>query len=552
MAVISGVGVSSGRAVGPVVRMPDPVAEPAAGSTVPDGADVAAEGARIAAAAEQVRADLERRAAAAHGDGAAVLEATALMAADPALVTAAQKKVDDGTAPARAVWEAAAEVQAMLESLGGYMAERARDVADVRDRIVAVLDGRPAPGVPERDEPFVLVAHDLAPADTATLNPATCLALVTEGGGPTSHTAILARALGLPAVVAAPGILSVDEGTVVLVDGGVGTVEPDPAADVVEAVRAAAARVLMFDGTGRTADGHRVQLLANVGDAKGAAAAAEAGAEGVGLFRTEFCFLDRAEEPTVQEQVEQYRAVLEPFAGKKVVVRTLDAGADKPLPFLTDATEANPALGVRGYRTAVRHPEVLDHQLEAIARAATTSGTEVWVMAPMISTAAEAADFVALANGHGLATAGVMVEVPAVALTADALMANVAFASIGTNDLTQYAMAADRLLGDLAELSDGWQPAVLRLVHLTAEAGLQANRPVGVCGEAAADPALAVVLTGLGVTSLSMTARAIPEVAATLLSVTKAECQRLAELALAAPDAKAARAAVHAELPPLA
>lgn len=551
MAVISGVGVSSGRAVGPVVRMPDPVAEPAADARLADGADVAAEGARVAAAAEQVRADLEHRATTAHGEGSAVLEATALMAADPALVTAAQKKVDEGTAPARAVWEAAAEVQAMLESLGGYMAERARDVADVRDRIVAVLDGRPEPGVPERDEPFVLVAHDLAPADTATLDPSTCLALVTEGGGPTSHTAILARALGLPAVVAAPGVLDLAEGTVVLVDGALGTIEPDPSADTVAQVRALANREWTFDGTGRTADGHRVQLLANVGDPKGAAAAAEAGAEGVGLFRTEFCFLDRAEEPSVQEQVEQYRAVLEPFAGTKVVVRTLDAGADKPLPFLTDATEANPALGVRGYRTAVRHSEVLDHQLEAIARAATTSGTEVWVMAPMVSTAGEAADFVERAHSHGLATAGVMVEVPALALTADALMSAVAFASIGTNDLTQYTMAADRLLGDLAALNDAWQPAVLRLVHLTAEAGVQSGRPVGVCGEAAADPALAVVLTGLGVTSLSMTARAIPEVATTLLSVTRDECVRLAGLALDAPDARAARAAVHAELPPL-
>lgn len=552
VAVIDGVGVSSGRAVGPVVRMPDPVAEPAAGATLPDGADVAAERDRIAAAAERVRADLEHRATTAHGDGSAVLEATALMAADPALVTAAQRKLDDGTAPARAVWEAAGEVQAMLEALGGYMAERARDVADVRDRIVAVLDGRPAPGVPERDEPFVLVAHDLAPADTATLDPSTCLALVTEGGGPTSHTAILARALGLPAVVAAPGVLELAEGTVVLVDGGAGTIEPDPAADTVAQVQAAAAREFTFDGIGRTADGHRVQLLANIGDPKGAAAAVATGAEGVGLFRTEFCFLDCAEEPSIEEQVAQYRAVLEPFAGKKVVVRTLDAGADKPLPFLTDATEANPALGVRGYRTAVRHPEVLDHQLKAIARAATTSGTDVWVMAPMVSTAAEAADFVARAHDHALPTAGVMVEVPALALTADALMEAVAFASLGTNDLTQYTMAADRLLGELAPFSDAWQPAVLRLVGLTAQAGVRHDRPVGVCGEAAADPALAVVLVGLGVTSLSMTARAIPEVAATLLSVTHDACVRLAELALAAPDARAARAAVHAELPPLA
>ncbi|WP_051426471.1 phosphoenolpyruvate--protein phosphotransferase [Jiangella gansuensis] len=549
MAVISGVGVSPGRAVGPVVRMPEPVGEPAPDARLSDGADVAAEGARIADAAEQVRADLERRAATAHGEGSAVLEATALMAADPTLVTAAQRKLDDGIAPARAVWEAAAEVAAMLESLGGYMAERARDVGDVRDRIVAVLDGRPAPGVPERAEPFVLTARDLAPADTATLDPSTCLALVTAEGGPTSHTAILARALGLPAVVAAPGISDVAESTVVLVDGSGGTVETDPSPGDIDAVRAAAARERHFDGTGRTADGTRVQLLANVGDPKGAAAAVGIGAEGVGLFRTEFCFLDRAEEPSVDEQAEQYLAVLEPFKGRKVVVRTLDAGADKPLPFLTDADEANPALGVRGFRTAARHPDVLDHQLEAIARAAERSGAEVWVMAPMISTASEAASFVARAEAHGLSSAGVMVEVPAAALTADAVMEHVAFASIGTNDLTQYTMAADRLLSGVAELNDPWQPAALRLVRLTAQAGARQDRPVGVCGEAAADPALAVVLAGLGVTSLSMTPRAIPDVAEVLLSVSIDECARLAQLAVDAPDARAAREAVRAQLP---
>ncbi|WP_420810645.1 phosphoenolpyruvate--protein phosphotransferase [Jiangella asiatica] len=529
--------------------MPDPVAEPAPDSRLSDGADVAAEAARIAEAADLVRADLERRAATAHGEGSAVLEATALMAADPALVSAAQRKVEEGLAPPRAVWEAAAEVAAMLESLGGYMAERARDVGDVRDRIVAVLEGRPAPGVPERAEPFVLTARDLAPADTATLDPSTCVALVTAEGGPTSHTAILARALGLPAVVAARGVLDVVADTVVLVDGSAGTVEADPSPAAVDAVWAAATRVRHFDGTGRTADGTHIQLLANVGDPKGAVAAVEVGAEGVGLFRTEFCFLDRAEEPTVDEQTEQYLAVLEPFKGRKVVVRTLDAGADKPLPFLTDADEANPALGVRGYRTAGRHPQVLDHQLDAVARAAQRSGADVWVMAPMIATAAEAAAFVALAGEYGLSTAGVMVEVPAAALTADAVMEHVAFASIGTNDLTQYTMAADRLLGDLAELNDPWQPAGLRLVRLTAQAGARRDRPVGVCGEAAADPVLAVVLAGLGVTSLSMTPRAIPDVAEALRSVTMDECVRLAGLAVDAPDARAARDAVRAELP---
>lgn len=551
MAVISGVGVSPGRAVGPVVRMPDPVAEPSADARPAEGTDPATESERVAAAAEQVRADLDERAASAQGDGKAVLEATALMAADPTLVGAAQKRVEGGATAARAVWEAADEVAAMLAGLGGYMAERARDVADVRDRIVAVLDGRPAPGVPRRDEPFVLVAHDLAPADTATLDPATCVALVTAEGGPTSHTAILARALGLPAVVAAPGILEVTESTLVLVDGAAGTIEPDPPAETVEKVQAAATAVRTFDGHGRTRDGREVLLLANVGDPASATAAVDVGAQGVGLFRTEFCFLDRTEEPSVEEQVDQYRAVLDAFPGKKVVVRTLDAGADKPLPFLTDASEANPALGVRGYRTAGRDPAVLDHQLDAIAQAAEGSGAEVWVMAPMIATAEEAEAFVRLAHEHGLTTAGVMVEVPAAALRAEHVVEHAQFVSVGTNDLAQYTMAADRLLGELATLNDPWQPAVLQLIELTGRAGAGADRPVGVCGEAAADPALAVVLVGLGVTSLSMTARAIPDVAAVLQAVSSDECRRLAGVALAAPSAAAARTAVRAELPVL-
>jgi len=531
--------------------MPEPVTEPPPDAELPADADREHESARIATATEQVRQDLDAKAARAHGDGQAVLEATALMAADPTLLAAAQKRVAAGTAATRAVWEAAEEVAAMLESLGGYMAERVRDVADVRDRIIAQLSGLPAPGVPVRSESFVLAARDLAPADTATLDPATCVALVTAEGGPTSHTAILARSLGLPAVVAASGVLDIAESTVVLVDGAAGTVEPDPPEQKVRQVQAARQRQRHFDGTGRTSDGHRVQLLANVGDPAGAVAAAEAGAEGIGLFRTEFCFLGRTTEPDVDHQAEQYAAVLEPFAGRKVVVRTLDAGADKPLPFLTDTSEANPALGVRGYRTVVAHPEVLEHQLEAIAVAAGRSSADVWVMAPMVATPDEAESFAAAVGRHGLDTPGIMVEVPAAALRAELLMRHVSFVSIGTNDLTQYTMAADRLHGELAELNDPWQPAALQLVGRTAEAGERHDRPVGVCGEAAADPALAVVLVGLGVTSLSMTARAIPDVAEVLLSVSREECGRLAEVALEAADARAARAEVRSQLPVL-
>jgi phosphotransferase system enzyme I (PtsI) len=528
--------------------MPDPISEPASEPPL-DEAERDAAAASISEAAAAVKADLEKRAAVANEEGKALLEATAMMAADPTLLNAAKSKVTkDGAVAPRAVWDAADEVAAMLESLGGYMAERARDVQDVRDRIVAGLTGRPAPGVPVRDEPFVLAAIDLAPADTATLDPQTCVGLVTAQGGPTSHTAILAKALGLPAVVAAPGVLDIAEGTVVLVDGSAGTVGLNPDADTIERVKAAASVQLTFDGEGATSDGHPVQLLANVGDVKDVAAAVAANAEGVGLFRTEFCFLDRPEAPSVDEQVTMYREVLAGFPGKKVVIRTLDAGADKPLPFLTNTDEENPALGVRGYRTALRSPEVLDDQLAAIARAAAAEQAEVWVMAPMVSTVDEAKTFVQQCAAHDLTMAGVMIETPAAAITADHVLEFAMFASLGTNDLGQYTMAADRLMGELAALNDPWQPAVLRMVKASVDGGVANGRPVGVCGEAASDPALAVVLVGLGVTSLSMTPRSIAAVAAVLSRTSLPECRRLAKVAMDAPTAVSGRAAVRASL----
>ena len=549
--VISGIGVSPGRAVGTVVRMPDPVPEPSSDARLEAGAspDEAAE--QIAAAAQAVRERLEETARGASGTSKEVLETTAMMAADPSLVKAAQKLVrSGGVAPARAVWQAAGQVIDQLAAIGGYMGERTRDVADVRDRVVAELTGRPAPGVPDPGHPFVLLARDLAPADTATLDPARVVAIVTSEGGPTSHTAILARALGIPAVVGAEGSVDVADGTRVLVDGAKGSVTTDPSDEEVARAEALAAQVRTFDGRGRTSDGHEVPLLANIGAPESAQAAADLGAEGVGLFRTEFCFLDRKQAPTIEEQVTAYRQVLAAFPGKKVVVRTLDAGADKPLPFLTDATEPNPALGVRGYRTDLTSPGVLQRQLEAIALAEQQSEADVWVMAPMISTAEEAARFAAMCTEAGLKTPGVMVEVPSAALTADAILREVSFASLGTNDLTQYAMAADRQLGPLAPLNTPWQPAVLRLVRLSVEgAELEGNaKPVGVCGEAAADPALAVVLVGLGVTTLSMTARSLAAVAAVLKTVTLEQAQECAKLALTAPNAEEARNMVRAKL----
>ena len=551
-----GVGVSPGRIIGTVRQMPKPLREPPVGDRLAASVTAAEAAAALRSASNAVQVQLKARSEGAAGDAKAVLEATAQMAADPMLIKAAVKLINGGASNERAIWDAGASVAEMLHNLGGYMAARATDVLDVRARIVAELRGVPAPGIPVSAAPFVLVAQDLAPADTATLDPAKVIALVTSGGGPQSHTAIIARALGLPAVVAAAGVQELADGTQVYVDGSAGTVTVDPGAALVAAARAwatTATRLATFDGNGRTADGHLVPLLSNVGGTKDAVKAAAAGAQGVGLLRTEFCFLERETEPSLDEQVTAYRGVFDAFPGKKVVVRTLDAGADKPLPFLTDASEPNPALGVRGYRTDWTSPGVLERQLTAIAAAAQGTAAQVWVMAPMIATVEEAGHFASMCIAAGLTTPGVMVEIPSAALRAESILGQVEFASLGTNDLTQYTMAADRQLGPLAALNNPWQPAVLQLIGLTVAGSVAEghHKPVGVCGEAAADPALAVVLVGLGISTLSMTPRALAAVAAVLGSVTLAQAQDLAQLALSAPTAAQARESVRAKLPVL-
>ncbi|GAA1167222.1 phosphoenolpyruvate--protein phosphotransferase [Kitasatospora gansuensis] len=478
-----------------------------------------------------------------------VLEAQALMAADPTLLDRVAALIAEGTDGPHAVTAAYAEFRALLTAAGGYLAERAADLDDLRDRTVARLLGLPTPGLPDPGHPYVLVAEDLAPADTALLDPAVVLGLVTVRGGPTSHTAILAKALGLPAVVGCAGAAGLTDGQLVLLHAAEGTVEVDPEPG---AVRRAAEREQRrrerergVSGPGRTADGHPVGLLVNLGALAELDGAAAADAEGVGLFRTEFLFLDRAEAPGQAEQTAAYRRVFEAFTGRKVVVRTLDAGADKPLPFATAADEENPALGVRGLRTATRDPELLETQLAAVAAAARGSAAEVWVMAPMVSVPREAAEFAARVRAHGLPLAGAMVEVPAAALRAGRLAEVCDFLSIGTNDLTQYTFAADRLLAPLAALLDPWQPALLDLVAATAGAGAALGRPVGVCGFAAADPELALVLVGLGVNSLSMAPSCLPAVRAALAAHTLGDCRELAELARTAADAETARTLVR-------
>jgi phosphoenolpyruvate-protein phosphotransferase (PTS system enzyme I) len=489
-----------------------------------------------------------RRAEKASDAAAEVLTASAGLARDRGLRSAVRKHLKSGDDLLTAVHAGVEQFVQVFTSMGGLMAERATDLRDIERRVVAHLVGEPEPGVPMPDRPAILVAEDLAPSDTATLDPRVILALVTERGGPTSHTAIIARQLAIPCVVGAAGAMTVPAGTDLLVDGTAGTVETSPdveqARRLVEEDRARREALAGWAGPGETADGTRVKILANVADGETARAAASDPVEGVGLFRTELCFLNRTVEPSAEEQASIYGEVLAPFAGRYVVVRTLDAGSDKPVAFATHEGEENPALGVRGLRLSFDNPDLLTRQLDGIAAAAEETGTETWVMAPMVATVAEAEEFAEKVRARGLKP-GVMVEVPSAALLAHRMLEAVDFLSIGTNDLTQYTMAADRMATDLAHLTDSWQPAVLQLIAITAEAGRQAGKPVGVCGEAAADPLLACVLVGMGITSLSMAAAAVRPVGAMLAGATMDQLEDAAEAALAASDPTAARDAVR-------
>ncbi len=545
---LTGIGIGRGLATGPVIRMPEPLPEP---PDVPATASPDSEFERAASALAATAALIRLRGERAGGSAKDVLEAQSFMAEDPTLLDDVKARIARGATAERAVFDAFAGFRDLLLGMGGYMAERATDLDDVSRRVVAHLLGVPVPGVPDPDFPFVLVARELAPADTALLDLDRVLALITVDGGPTSHTAILAREKSIVAVVGVRGALDLADATTVIVDAATGVVTVDPTDDqlaTVEATLSERARAAPVPiGPGMLADGTSIPLLANLGSADAAADAVAKGAEGVGLFRTEFLFLDATSAPTVEEQQRHYTKLLAAFPGCKVVVRVLDAGADKPLTFLNSETEENPALGLRGLRALRASEQVLRDQLTALANADAETDAELWVMAPMVSTVEETRYFTRIARESGLTTAGVMVEVPSSALLADRILAEADFASVGTNDLTQYTLAADRLLGSVAAFQDPWHPAVLRLVGEVGRAGEALGKPVGICGEAAADPLLAVVLVGLGATSLSMSPSALEAVRAQLRDFTRADTRRLAEIALAANSAAEARAAVTAE-----
>ncbi len=554
--VLTGVAASVGVAIGPAHRLGLSGLGDAPGDRAAQDAD--AEGRTLDDALAAARAAIERdrdvvsgRAGAAD---AAIFSAHLALLDDEALLEPARAAIAGGAIAERAVYDAAQQVAAVYRGLDEpLLRERATDVLDVGRRIIGAIAGSGADG--GRSASGIVVADELTPADAAGLDPERVLAIATARGSTTAHAAILARALGLPAVVGlGPGVLGVTDGTTLLLDGEAGTVVVDPPADMLSDARERRRRAEQRRAAARerahepavTRDGERIEVFANLGTGSDAAGAVVLGAEGVGLLRTEFLFLGREELPGEEEQAQTLREIARALDGRPLIVRTLDAGADKPLPALPMPPEDNPFLGVRGIRLALARPEVLSTQFRAILRVAAEH--PVKTMLPMVATLGEiiaARELLERARSDTGIDApmelGIMVEVPAAALAATRLAAHVDFFSLGTNDLTQYTMAAERGDPRLASLLAGPQPAMLRLVQATVAGAAAHDRWVGVCGELAGDPAAAILLAGLGVTELSMAAGLIPEVKAALREVSLTDARAAAQAALETDDAEAAR-----------
>jgi phosphocarrier protein FPr len=552
--VLSGVPASPGVVLGVVWHLDGLSSAPPPERAADDpGAERERLDAALKAAADTIATDREVIRGRAGKAEAEIFDAHLALLHDEAMLAPARAAIDSGATAERAWHDAAVAVAAQYRALGDpLLAERATDVLDVGARVVGLLTGASAR---EIEESGIVIADELTPAQAAGLDPALVTGIATAAGSTTAHAAILARALGLPAVVGlGAGVLAIADGTLVLLDGRAGTLQADPSPEVQrEALqrrerderRRAAARERTHE-PGATRDGTPIEVFANLGAVGEAARAVELGAEGVGLLRTEFLFLDRMSLPDEDEQAETLRQIAFDLGGRPLVVRTLDAGADKPLPALPMPPEANPFLGVRGIRLALAREDVLETQFRAILRVAAEH--PVKAMMPMVATVAEieaARVVLARAREHtGVAAQlelGIMVEIPAAALTAAVLAEHVDFFSIGTNDLTQYTMAAERGDPRLASLLDGTQPAVLRLIKETVDAAAAHRRWVGVCGELAGDPEAAVLLVGLGVTELSMAPPLIAEVKAALRGVSLHDAAAAADAALRASDAGAAR-----------
>ncbi len=490
---------------------------------------------------------------------AAIFKAQAELLNDSDLITLTCQLMVEGHGVAWSWAEAVNRLAARLSALGNpVLAARAADLHDVGRRVLGRLDPSAATGslrdLP--DEPCIIVAEDLSPSDTASLDMNRVIGLAMSQGGPTSHTAILARTLGLPAIVAGGAALeAAGSGATAIVDGLNGRIYVSPAEADIASARAWAAELQAQREAemakraepATTRDGVRLEVAANVNRPDQVQLALEEGAEGVGLMRTEFLFLEASASPTEDEQAETYRAMAEALGGRPLIIRALDIGGDKQVAHLHLPREENPFLGVRGARLLLRRPDLLLPQLRAIYRAATQGG-DISIMFPMVTSVGEIlrlreiCEEVRAELGAPELLIGIMIEVPAAAVQADVLAEHCDFFSIGTNDLTQYTLAMDRQNPELAAEADGMHPAVLRLIAQTVAGARKHGRWVGVCGGLAGDPFGALLLAGLGVKELSMTPRDIPAVKAKLREADFAAIEALAQRALAAATAADVRA----------
>jgi multiphosphoryl transfer protein len=547
--IVRGHPASPGIAIGLArrFRTPDlPIPEgPGSGAEVENAAFDAA----LAVVADEIARQRAKVVGLANADEADIFDAHLLFLKDDALLAPTRRSIADGSRSAAQAWHetierTAAEWDGLEDE---YLRARAADLRSVGRQMLARLLGLPLPG-PELEAPGVVIARDLAPADTVGLHPSMALGIVTAAGGPTSHAAVLARSSGIPAVVGAGDtVLTVPDGTSIALDGSTGVIYVDPDAQVVSELTAArdARAAVIRDAQAsalepaRTIDGATIEVAANIGSPTEAARAVAAGADGVGLFRTEFLFMGRSAMPDEREQETAYRETAEALGGRPLLIRTLDAGADKPIPYLDQPPEANPFLGVRGIRLGLQRPELLQVQLRAILRVA--ADHPLRVMFPMVATVdelREANDLLQLAGERpSTLEVGVMIEVPSAALLADRLAEDADFFSIGTNDLTQYTLAADRGNVRVGALADAVHPAVLRSIRMTVEAAEERGRWVGVCGELAGDPDATPLLLGLGVRELSMGGPSIALVKRAVRNVDLPVARALADDALACATA---------------
>jgi phosphotransferase system enzyme I (PtsI) len=479
---------------------------------------------------------LDELGAKAGGTSAEIFEALKSLLEDDELLEVASSNIADGWSAAAAFGKAVDEFAELLKGDPTFD-ERVADFQDLSKRVQAKLAGIKLDLDLPTTGKIVLVGEDFSPADTAQFTDAV-VGVVTLKGGPTSHTAIICRSRNIAAVVSCPSASELATGDKVLVD---------PVGDrvVVGDDVSLATQAINFVPIGATS---LIPVRANVGSLDDALSASKTMADGVGLFRTELLYLSSSHEPSIEQQAKSYSEILKAAPEGPIVVRTIDAGSDKPVPFLNMPAEENPSLGVRGYRLLADHREFVEGQLKALELARQESGREVWVMAPMIATVDEARTFAELARSLGKYKVGIMIETPSIALLVDQLAGVVDFVSVGTNDLSQYLFAADRMNPSLGALLNHWQPALIKSLAQIAKDAKQAGISSGVCGESASDPAFAILLAGLGFDSISVSRSQVDAVHNALSSLELLDAQNVAQEVLKATSAEAAKATALREI----